>query len=53
MKMRVFPRNYYGKRLYYPIDELSKMICKLLKQNSLTEENLKTLKDFGWEIDIA
>ena len=50
MKIRVFPRHYYGKKMFYPIDELSKMLCKLLKQNTLTEENLKILRESGIEV---
>lgn len=52
MKIEVFRQNYYGKFFYYPINDNAKMLCKLLNQKSLTDDNIKIIKDFKWEVVV-
>lgn len=41
----------YGRNLFYPIDDQSKfIICHLLKQKTATHDQLKSMREFGWDI---
>lgn len=46
----VLPYGSYNNTLYVPECETSKAFCKLLKQKTLTAENLEVLKELGYEI---
>jgi hypothetical protein len=52
MKIEIFRNNFYGKFYYYPINDSAKMLCKLLDQKTLTEDNIQILKEFKCEIVI-
>mgnify|MGYP003331215424 CR=1 FL=1 len=43
-------REVYGKTTYYPKCETSKMVCELLGQRTITTNNIRTLKKYGYEI---
>lgn len=41
----------YGRDLFYPIDDQAKfIICHLLKQRTATFNQLKSMREFGWDI---
>ncbi len=42
--------NVYGRRTIRPECELSRVFCRLLKQKTLTDEDVKTIKELGYEI---
>lgn len=42
----------YGNDRYYPACELSKMICELLNQKSLTMEQLEKIKAYGYQLEM-
>lgn len=44
----------YGRDLFYPNDNQSKFItCHLLKQKTATFDQLKSMREFGWDIQYS
>lgn len=42
--------NWYGRETFKPECEVSIMFCRLLKQKTLTREDLNLIKELGFEI---
>ena len=49
-EVKVLVKEAYGRRAYYPNCETSKLFAHSLRQKTLTDENLETLKKLGKEI---
>ena len=45
-------KQVYGKTTYYPVCEMAKLFAKLANQLTLTPENLKLIRDYGYAIDV-
>lgn len=44
----------YGRNLFYPINDQAKfVICHLLKQKTATYVQLKSMREFGWDIQYT
>lgn len=52
MNIQVEERTNYGSKRYYPVSADSEMLCRLLKQRSLTSSNLKLLAGYGHSIQV-
>jgi len=46
-------KSVYGNDAFYPACDFSRMIAIVAGTKTLTTKALKTLKDFGYEIEIA
>lgn len=53
MKIAVKIKNVYGKTLIYPACDHASLVLKLLNQKAFTEQNIKDLKNMGYEIDVV
>lgn len=42
--------EWYGKETFKPQCEISRAFCKLLKQKTLTKEDIETIKELGYKI---
>lgn len=45
-------RVIYGKERFYPANETSEVVCKILGTKSLTKEQLLICKEAGWTVNI-
>ncbi len=43
--------EYYGRETIKPECDLSRLFCKLLKQRTLTRENVETIKLLGYTFE--
>lgn len=43
-------RTVYGTEKIYPLCDRSRIFCKLLGQSTLTFENIKFIKELGFEV---
>lgn len=41
-----------GREYFYPINEVAAGICRLVKQKTLTEEDLENCKLIGFQVSI-
>lgn len=46
----VMPYGSYVNKLYLPECDTARLFCELLKQKTLTAENLEVIKKLGYEI---
>lgn len=51
-KIELEMRRDFGNRRFYAVDDAAQFICDLLKRKSLTEKQVKKIKDFGIEVKI-
>lgn len=42
--------NKYGRLTIYPVNAYAKLFCELLKQTTLTEQDVETIKRLGFEV---
>ena len=42
----------FGRCRYYAANDISRFLCDLLKAKSLTIEQIKIIKDFGWTVSV-
>jgi len=52
MKLLIEIKEKYGNTLFYPACEASQVFAKLLNQSTLTENNLKLIKQLGYTIEF-
>lgn len=45
-------RVRYGRELFYPGCDFSRLLCKLLDQKTLTIETIEILRKEGFEVEI-
>ena len=50
MKITVKLSRSWGNNRYYPVCDLTKMLCALLRRKSLTASQLETFKKCGYTI---
>lgn len=43
-------KKAYGRTFHYPISNDAKILCKIIKRTTLTNEQLKICKDGGWDV---
>ena len=51
MKIKLIEKKVYGRRLFYPACNISKMICFVFIRKCLQEKHVERLKTLGWEIE--
>lgn len=51
-ELQIEPKDVYGKTLYYPACSTSQAFCKLLKSKTLSKEQMRTIKDLGYTIQV-
>lgn len=49
--IKVELKNQYGRILAYPRCATSVSLCELIKQNSFTSDDIRKLKEIGFEIE--
>jgi hypothetical protein len=52
MEIQIEMKNLYGENKYYPICEKSKIFADLLKQKTLTKNDLEKIKSLGIQINL-
>ncbi len=52
MKIEVSLEKGYGRDRFYPENEDAKLICKLVNQKVLTKEQMRIIKEGGWDFEI-
>jgi hypothetical protein len=53
MKLDLILKQSYGRNLYYPVGDSAKLVCKLANCTTLTDTQLKLLRQLGFEIAIG
>lgn len=53
MKIQVQVKNVYGKETIYPICPIALNFARLVGQKTLTRDNIKIIKDMGYEIEAV
>lgn len=51
MKLEIETKNVYGNDLIYPKNETAQKFAVLLKKKTLTIEELKLIKELGFQIN--
>ena len=51
-RLKVIVKKEYGKIRTYPMCEASKLLVKLSKGRIFTEDDMKILRQLGYEFDI-
>lgn len=51
MNLKIEVRTIYGRKMYYPHCDQSKLLLKISGQKTFTEENIKTIKQMGYVIE--
>lgn len=46
-------REVYGVHRYYPVNELSKVICELMEKKTLNQNHLELLKKNNWNVEFS
>lgn len=49
--IRVQTRSVYGRVYHYPMNDTAQMISKLTYRSTLSDEDLKSLRILGYEIE--
>ena len=52
-KIRIQLKTVYGRELIYPICEKAKLLVKLLKRKTFTEEDIPVIQALGYTIEIV
>jgi hypothetical protein len=50
MKCEVEMRDVYGRTVYYPVNSVASLFCKLLGSKTLTVSQLKIIRTLGYQI---
>jgi|TARA_R110000824_G_scaffold85568_2_gene212567 hypothetical protein len=53
MKIDVYYQNVYGNQLCYPYCEVAKKFLRLISNKTFSDEQLKTIKSLGYEINVV
>lgn len=53
MKIQVKIKNQYGRDTIYPVCEKAKIFANLVKQSTLTKEDITLIKALGYEIEVV
>lgn len=53
MKIQVSIKNIYGTEKIYPVCDQAKIFTKLVKQVTLTREDVSKIKQLGFEIEVV
>ena len=51
MKISIQPRDVYGRMLYFPMDKIGKLLCKLLRRKSFADWQLLVLVELGYDVE--
>ncbi len=49
----MFVSEVCGRKVFYPADEFTDMLCMLLEQKTLTIDNMRVLQDHGYKIQAV
>ena len=53
MNIQVFIKNVYGNQLIYPKCDISKAFSNIAKTKTLSIENLKTISQMGYQVEVV
>lgn len=53
MHITIRIKNVYGRPLYYPVCERSKLLARLSGKDTLTDSALATIRELGYEVRAA
>jgi hypothetical protein len=53
MKIQVTLKQVYGVERFYPHCDKAKIFCKLVKQGTLTRQDLQHIKQLGVEVEVV
>lgn len=53
MKLTLTYKKVFGNDLYYPSDDISKVICRIGGFKSFTSQQVQVMKDAAWQLDIG
>lgn len=51
-KVTVKIKNVYGRELVYPVCSLAQIFCTIAKSQTLTKENIKSIKELGYTVEV-
>lgn len=52
-KIQVIKKNVYGNELIYPVCKESKFFTELTGRKTLTLEDIRKIKEYGYEIEFV
>ena len=53
MKIEIYSRDVYGKQLLYPKCDIAKGFSNIAKTKTLSVENLKTICEMGYKVELV
>lgn len=53
MKIQVKIKNVYGKQTVYPVCKLGQQFAALAKQKTLTDYEIRLIKEMGYSIEVV
>jgi len=53
MNIQVIIKNVYGNQLIYPKCDISKAFSNIAKTKTLSIENLKTISQMGYQVEVV
>lgn len=51
-QIKLIVREVFGREVFYPACDLSRMICELTGQKSIDSEDLGILKRYGYSVEL-
>lgn len=51
--IKVKVKSLFGVDKIYPVDEASKLFCRLARTTTLTDEAIETIKALGYTVEIT
>ena len=53
MKIEIIIKNVYGNKLIYPNCDIAKAFSNIAKTKTLSIENLKTISQMGYDVEVV
>lgn len=50
MKIEFIEKNVYGRSLFYPGCEISRLICSVAKRKCLRDDDILLIENMGWKV---
>lgn len=52
MKPKFHPRDVYGRRLFYPVNNLAGAICAFVEAKTLNQRQFDALEGLGFQVSL-
>lgn len=53
MKIKVWVRRVYGRKLVYPMCKEARVLAKIARQDTLTPYIISCIRELGYEVEVV